>query len=148
MVVRDFEPNELVEICDICALLQGEAARRIPLPASPELLDQLQRNHAAHTDALAREDLDLICRLDGEFHHTFFAAAGNSYLTEMIKRLWTETLGVRCYLLGDPVLRAKSHEEHALIFGALSSGDRARLEWLVVDHIWTSFNAYRRANVG
>ena len=66
----------------------------------------------------------------------------------MIGRLWTETLGVRWYALGDPILRAKSHEEHGLILGALASGDRARLEWVVVDHIWTSFNAYRRANAG
>lgn len=148
VVVRDFAPKELEEICDLCALLQGEAARRIPLPASPELLDQLQRIHAAGAKALAREDLELVTKLDDDFHHQFFAAAGNVYLAKMIGRLWTETLGVRWYALGDPILRAKSHEEHGLILGALASGDRARLEWVVVDHIWTSFNAYRRANAG
>ena len=118
----------------------------MPLPAPAELLDRLQQIHAEHANAIAREDLDLVCAHVDDFHHTFFAAVGNRYLAQMIEQLWTETLGVRSYAIGDPLLRARSYEEHGLILDALAAGDRARLEWLVVDHIWSAFNAYKRAN--
>jgi DNA-binding GntR family transcriptional regulator len=146
VIVRDFAPEELEEIYSVRALLQGEAARRMPLPAPAELLDRLQQIHAEHANAIAREDLDLVCAHVDDFHHTFFAAVGNRYLAQMIEQLWTETLGVRSYAIGDPLLRARSYEEHGLILDALAAGDRARLEWLVVDHIWSAFNAYKRAN--
>ena len=42
--------------------------------------------------------------LNNEFHQTMFSACNNSYLAGMIQRVWVETLGIRCYAIGDPVL--------------------------------------------
>lgn len=147
-VVRDFSVEEVEEIYEMRALLQAEAARRIPLPAPRALLDRLHAIHAGHAAAIARQDLGPVCTINNEFHRTFFAAAGNRILAQMIERLWTESLAIRCYAIGDPMLLARSHQEHGQILDALACGDRARLIRHVVEHIWPALEAYKRAHGG
>lgn len=147
-VVRDFSVDEVEEIYDMRALLQAEAARRIPLPAPRQLLERLRAIHAEHAVAMARQDLGLVCTINNEFHRTFFAAAGNRILAKMIDRLWTESLAIRCYAIGDPVLLERSHQEHEWMIDALADGDRVRLVGHVVDHIWPALDAYKRAHGG
>lgn len=147
-VVRDFSVEEVEEIYEMRALLQAEAARRVPLPASRLLLERLHAIHAEHAAAIARQDLGLVCTVNNEFHRTFFAAAGNRMLAQMIERLWTESLAIRCYAIGDPALLVRSHQEHGQIIDALMGGDRARLVQHVVDHIWPALESYKRAHGG
>lgn len=146
--VRDFSVEEVEEIYDMRALLQAEAARRIPLPVPQSLLDRLYEIHAAYADAIRRQDLGLVSAVNDEFHRTVFAAAGNRYLAQMIERLWTETLGIHCYAIGDPTQVARSHAEHGLIIDALARGDRDELVRLVVAHMWLPLNIYKRAHGG
>lgn len=147
-IVRDFSVQEIEELYDMRVLLQGEAARRMPLPPQRELLDRLYKIHAEHARAIAQQDLELVCTINDEFHHTFFAAVGNRYLAQMIDRLWTETLGIHCYAIGDSTLLARSHEEHGLILSALAASDRARLQSQVVDHIFSPLNRYKQVHGG
>lgn len=147
-VVRDFSVDEVEDIYDMRALLQGEAARRIPLPVPRALLDRLEAIHAEHARAVERQDLGLVCTINNEFHCTFFAACGSRYLAQTIERLWTETLAIRCYAIGDPLLLARSQQEHGQIIEALACGDRARLVRHVIDHIWPALDAYKRAHGG
>jgi len=147
-IVRDFSVEEVEQMYEMRAILQAEAARRIPLPASSELIERLEDIHRRHGEATDNQELQLTCRINNEFHHTIFAACGNRYLAQMIERLWTETLGIRCYAIGDPVLVARSHEEHGAILDALREGDREKLVRLVVDHIWAPLEAYKRAHGG
>jgi DNA-binding GntR family transcriptional regulator len=144
VIVRDFNPEELSEIYDMRALLQGEAARRIPLPGAPDLVERLHRIHSEYLAAAGRGDAPRLCALDEEFHRTLFAAAANRYLSQMIEGLWTETLSVRGQAINDPAFRAQFGETQGLIIEALRSGDRARLEWLLVDSVWGPYNAYRK----
>lgn len=147
-VVRDFSVEEVEEMYEMRALLQAEAARRIPLPAPSLLLEQLRAIHTEHAAAIARQDLGLVCSINNDFHRTVFAAAGNRFLVQMIERLWTESLGIRCYAMGDPALLERSHKVHGQIIAALAVGDRASLVQLVVDHIWPALEAYKRAHGG
>lgn len=147
-VVRDFSVQEVEEIYEMRALLQAEAARRIPLPAAPELMARLEALHAQHAEAMERQELQRVCKLNNEFHRTIFEASGNRYLATTIERIWVETLGIRCYAIGDPVLLARSQAEHSEMLEALRLGQRERLVKLVVDHIWPALEAYKRAHGG
>ena len=147
-IVRDFSVEEVEQIYEMRAILQAEAARRIPLPADKALLSRLEAIHEAHGKAIEKQELQRVCKINNEFHHTIFAASGNRYLAQMIERVWTETLGIRCYAIGDQQMVARSHDEHGEMLDALRAGNRERLVRLVVDHIWPALEAYKRAHGG
>lgn len=147
-IVRDFSVGEVEELYQMRAMLQAEAARRVPLPLPAEILEQLAAIHAAHGAAIERQDLGAVCTLNNDFHRTIFAACGNRYLAQTIEKLWTESLAIRCYAIGDPVLLARSQREHARILAALRKSDRDVLVREVVEHIWPALHAYKRAHGG
>jgi DNA-binding GntR family transcriptional regulator len=148
VIVRDFEPAELDEIFDLRALLQGEAARRMTLPPSAELVARLKRIHSDQEKALETGEIVLVFALSDEFERTFFKAANNRFLTDAIDRLRTETLAIQSYGIADASQRVRSFEDHGRIIAALAASDRALLEMLVVDHVWLPLNAYKRVNAG
>lgn len=147
-IVRDFSPREVEEMYEMRAWLQAEAARRIPLPADQTLIAQLEAIHDQYSEAVDRRDLKRVCTLNNEFHHTMFSACNNTYLAGMIQRVWVETLGIRCYAIGDPVLLVRARAEHRKMLDALKAGERNKLEQLCVDHIWPALQAYKRAHGG
>ncbi len=147
-VVRDFAPEEVDEIYEMRALLQAEAASRIPLPPDPELVEELERIHAAYEFEVAARNLKRVCVLNNAFHHTIFSACDNHCLSGMIQRIWTETLGIRCYAIGDPLLLERSLGEHREMLDALKAGDRQKLVRLCVEHIWPALEAYKAAHGG
>ena len=147
-IVRDFSVDDVEEIYEMRALLQAEAARRIPLPAPRELASRIGAIHVAHGRAIALQDLGAVCTLNSDFHRAVFAACGNRYLAQTIDRLWTESLAIRCYAIGDPVLLARSQREHARIIAALRGHDRECLVREVTDHIWPALEEYKRAHGG
>ncbi len=147
-IVRDFSVREVEEIYEMRAVLQAEAARRIPLPVSKDLIEKLEAVHQEHGAAIEAQQPQRVCSINNTFHRLMFAASGNRYLAEQIERMWIETLGIRCYAIGDPQMVARSHEEHGAMLDALRAGDRERLVHLVVEHIWPALEAYKRAHGG
>ncbi len=147
-IVRDFTVEEVEHLYEMRAMLQTEAAKRIPLPLNSEILAKLENIHSNYRAAIETNNLKQVCTINNEFHRVVFQAANNKPLADMIQQLWTETLAIRCYAIGDPVLLARSCEEHSAIIEALRSGNRAELTRLSVDHIWPAFEAYKRAHGG
>ena len=147
-VVRDFSVREVEEIYDMRSILQAEAVRRIPMPVSAEVLAAVEAVHARYCDAVDRRDLKEVCTINNEFHRTIFAACNSKYLADIIDRMWTETLAIRCYAIGDPLLLQRSRSEHTKIVQALKSGDRETLVRVPVEHIYPAFEAYKRAHGG
>lgn len=147
-IVRDFSVREVEEIYDMRAFLQAEAVRRIKLPAAPGLLAALEEVHARYRKAIGQRSLQKVCTLNNEFHRTIFAACNNRYLATIIERMWTETLAIRCYAIGDPLLLQRSEREHTEMIQALRDGDREALVRLTVNHIYPALEAYKRAHGG
>ncbi len=48
---------------------------------------------------------------------------GNNILVSLIDRVWTESLGIRCYGIGDPNLLAIARKEHGQMIDLLRDGD-------------------------
>lgn len=148
VTVRDFSVEEVEQIYETRAMLQAEAARRIPMPAGPDLIADLQAIHQEYGDAYERGDLQRICTLNNRFHRRIWAACGNACLAGLIDRIWVETLGIRCYGIGDPVLLKLAREEHGQMIEMLRSGDRDGFIKLSTDHMQPALEAYKRAHGG
>lgn len=147
-IVRDFTVEEVEQLYEMRGLLQSEAAKRIPLPLCPEILARLEEIHRNYCAAIEQNNLQRVCTINNEFHRLVNSASNNKPLEDMIQKLWTETLAIRCYAIGDPVLLARSRAEHEEILNALRTGNRRELLRLSVDHIWPAFEAYKRAHGG
>ncbi len=147
-MVRDFSVEEVDEIYEMRALLQREAVLRIPWPIDRALLRELQDIHCSYSRCVEAGDLRQVCILNNKFHFTMFEAANNRCLTEMIQRIWTETLGIRCYSIGDPIWLGRARDEHAAMIAQLATGSREGLLRLVDAHIWPALELYKRAHGG
>lgn len=145
-VVRDYTAREIEEIYEMRALLQAEAARRMPMPAPPELMKELRSLHDAYCEAADKGDLPSVCTMNSLFHRRIWASCGNGYLTYLLERMWTETLGIRCYGIADPQLLWRARQEHAEMIAMLETGDREGFIQLNVDHIWPALEAYKRSH--
>jgi DNA-binding GntR family transcriptional regulator len=148
VAVRDFSVEEVEHIYEVRGLLQGEAARRIPMPAGNSLLSDLEAIHEQYCKAHDAGDLQAVCTLNNIFHQTIWAACGNACLARLLDQLWTETLGIRCYGIGDPQLLALARAEHAEMIEYLRKGDRDRFVALTTEHMLPSLEAYKRAHGG
>ncbi|HWA42434.1 MAG TPA: GntR family transcriptional regulator [Hypericibacter adhaerens] len=148
VIVCDFSVEEIEEIYEMRALLQGEAARRIPLPAPRSLVSQLEAIHAKYSENVDKMELKAACTLNNVFHETMFGACNNRYLTETIQRFWIRTTAIRCYAIGDPELLQQSRREHRAMIDAIKEGNREELVKQCVDHIYPALEAYKRAHGG
>lgn len=140
--VRYFPPAEVEHIYEVRELLQAHAARRIPLPAPPSLIDRLSAIHERHGEAVEGGELAAIYRLNNDFHNTLFEACGNPHLVEAIAHYAWLAHAVRSYRIADSALVRQARDEHGLMIEAMRRGDREALVRLCVDHIKPSKNAY------
>jgi DNA-binding GntR family transcriptional regulator len=146
VIVRDFSLQQVEQIYEVRMILQREAASRVPMPARPDDLAQIEAIHAEYCRELDANNLLQVNVLNDAFHRRIWAMCPNQYLAETIEKLWVETTGIRWYGVGDPHLLAHSREHHAAMIEQLRSGDRAGFVALAVDHILPPLDAFRRAH--
>ncbi|MGI9424957.1 MAG: GntR family transcriptional regulator [Hyphomicrobiaceae bacterium] len=144
-LVRDFSLDELEQIYEMRDLLQERAVERMPLPGSPELVDQLRRIQTDHQAAVEAWDLPAIYRLNNDFHEALFGACGNKHLADAIEHYTWLAHAVRSYRMINRELLADAPKEHAQMVDALEAGDKEQLKQLCQDHILPSKDAYRSA---
>jgi DNA-binding GntR family transcriptional regulator len=142
--VRSFSPAEVEEITEVREMLHAEAARRIPMPPSADLLATLAAIEAAHSAAVDRGDLSAIHAENDRFHETLFAACGNRYLAAAIRDHARLSLAFRCHAMADPTLARQARDEHRAMLDALRSGDRKGFVRLCIGHTSFAKRAYRR----
>lgn len=148
VTVRDFSAREVKEKYDLRVLLQTEAARRIPLPADDTLIAELEAIHRSYCLAHDSGQLQRVYSLNNQFHKAIWAASGNESLTNLIERIWTETIGIRSYGIGDTSLLKIARAEHQEMINLLKQGDREKFIQLTLDHMQPSLEAYKRAQGG
>lgn len=146
VVVRDFSLDELEELYELRALLQREAALRIPVPPEPALLKTLRKLNADYLKASNQGDKEEASRLNTTFHDTLFAACRNRFLTQAITHAWMQTTPIHWYALGDQEHLRRSHADHEAMIDALEQGKREELAELCRKHIYPALEAYRRVH--
>lgn len=133
--VRSLTANEVRQIYEVRELLQRQAALRIPLPAAPEVIRELERLHEAYGRYLRGRDFRGVHDVNDAFHLTMFAATGNAYLVDSIKHYMWLSLPVRAKLTEDYDHALRSEHEHYMLIQLLKGTDSWALAQLSVDHL-------------
>jgi DNA-binding GntR family transcriptional regulator len=145
-VVRDYTSREIEELYEMRAHLMKEACKRMPMPPRPELMREIEAIYDSYCNASDRGDLPAACSLNSAFHRKIWTACDNSCLSGLLDRVWSETLGIRCYGIANPRLHQQARREHAEMIAMLQAGDREGFTQLSLAHMQPALEAYKQAH--
>lgn len=134
-VVREHTKEEIVEIYEVRAALEGMAAR---LTAQKEGASAYKKIEAigAHKDSLiASNDRKLIVDLNDEFHAAIFAASGNSRLDRINRSNSQHFFNYRIAELYTKEETKISIKGHALILRAIKNHDADQADVAAQEHV-------------
>jgi DNA-binding GntR family transcriptional regulator len=133
--VCSYSADEVRQIYEVREMLTRQAALRIALPASPELIDRLkaiQTDYVRHAEA---GNLTGIHETNDAFHIALFSACGNPYLVRALRDYMGLTLPMRARNLADREGLALSRRQHDIMIELLAGTDAWALAQLCVDHM-------------
>lgn len=141
-MVASFGVEEVWDIYDLRAVLEGYAARRAAdrikgaeLGRMRELTVEMEglsdRGFAQH-----EEEIRLLVTLNNEFHGIIVEASRNRRLRRLIRRTVEVPLVFKSFFWYTPHERVISNHYHRQILGALEAGDGERAEIVMREHIY------------
>jgi DNA-binding GntR family transcriptional regulator len=134
-VVREHTAEEIVEIYEIRAALEGYAARLAASRASDTDVARIADLHRREAGGLVRSPRDHLVEVNDAFHEAIMVAAGNRRLADQIRRnrefYFNYRIGV-LYTDAEATASVVGHEE---IVAALLSRDEASAEDAARRHV-------------
>lgn len=85
-VVREHSAQEIQDIYEVRAALEGYAARLAAERASAEMMNEIVRVHESYVEALDSATRGHLIEHNDEFHNAVIRASGNKRLAEQIQR--------------------------------------------------------------
>lgn len=141
-MVCSFSVEEVWDIYDLRAVLEGHAARRAAGRINEREMFRL-RELAEEMEDLTRrrfedreEEIRLLVALNNEFHGTIVTASKNKRLERMIRRTIELPLVFKAFFWYTPQERLVSNHYHRQILGALEAGDGERAEIVMREHVY------------
>lgn len=135
-MVRVHTPEDLEDLYQLRALLEGYAARRAAMRITPEQLEEL-RASCDRFDALGPDDdLRELVRENMVFHSAILDFAGSSRLSAMVRRVIELPLVYKSYIWYSPDQKRISAHYHRQIVTALSGRDAERAELIMKEHVY------------
>ena len=144
-VVRELTAEEVVEIYEVREILEVAAALRTPLPAPKAVIETLKKIQDAHSEAIAKNDIRQVFRLNIQFHHAQFSACDNRKLVQSIMDYAKEAHLIRAIKYAEPGHLQKVERDHRRIIKAMEGKNRDALVEIVRNHLPDSRDAYLRA---
>jgi DNA-binding GntR family transcriptional regulator len=144
-MVRAYREDEIQQLYVLRNLLEGHAARLIPMPLGGADLEDLKKVQAVHDAAVADGDLGLVFHANVSFHELLFSKTGNSYLADAIRQFALRTHGIRFYCLTYPGYLEQARREHWEMIEAIERRDRESLVRLCHQHLLASRQCYEKA---
>ena len=144
-MVRAYRGDEIQQLYVLRNLLEGHAARLIPMPLGEADIEDLKKVQAIHDAAVARGDLGLVFHANVNFHELLFSKTGNSYLADAIRQFALRTHGIRFYCLTYPGYLLQARREHWEMIAAIEHCDRKSLVRLCHQHLLASRQCYEKA---
>jgi len=132
--VRDFDREDVKQICDMRDWLHERAARAIRFPVDADWLEGLEQLQREHDAAVASSQPMAVHRTNSAFHAALFAGCENHYLAKTINEYAQLSLAYRCHLMTRSDLAHQAAAEHWQMIEALSHGDADKLAEVCVNH--------------
>lgn len=135
--VRDYTAAEIEQLYDVRRVLHREAAMRIRLPGSRELVSTLKRINDEYRRCCRAGELYEAAGLNEQFHQTLNAACGNVFLADMIQQFWLRTASIhsRSYAVRNMARIYETIEEHDAMVKTIASGTNEQLATLSIEHM-------------
>ena len=117
------------------AMLEGRCASEAVSRASPEDIGTLREIHERLEQSAREGKIDAFFEANQEFHKRIQELSGNRWLLSVIQDLRKVLKLSRLHSLSLEGRLQQSLDEHRLIMAALDSGDAAKAEKLMHDHL-------------
>jgi DNA-binding GntR family transcriptional regulator len=132
--VRPRTPEEILEIYEVRALLEGATARSAANRRTDLDLVKLRSAHGAMVKYKAKIDKDM-ADLNRQFHQTIWVASHNSTLSDLLERLESRLLRYSATTLGQPGRWRAALDEHEQLIQAIDARDGATAEDIATRHM-------------
>jgi len=135
-MVRVHTPDDLDDLYQLRALLEGYAARRAATRISNEQVEELQAS-CERFEALDPDDeLRELVRENMLFHSAILDLAGSRRLASMVRRVIELPLVYKSYIWYSPDQKRISAHYHRQIVTALAVRDAERAELIMKEHVF------------
>jgi DNA-binding GntR family transcriptional regulator len=133
--VTEVDPNEIRQIFQVIALLEGEACKTVALRATDSELDSLDAIHMKLEKAAADRDVDRFFEVNQEFHDKIQEISGNRWMRKVITDLRQVLKLQRRNSLTKFGRVEQSLQEHRRILSALLARDGELAQKLILAHL-------------
>ena len=134
-VVREHTKEEIVEIYEVRAALEGMAARLAAQKTGTSAYREIEAIGAHRDSLITSNDRKLIVDLNDEFHAAIFAACGNSRLDRINRSNSQHFFNYRISELYTREETKMSIKGHALILKAIKNHDADQADSAAQEHV-------------
>jgi DNA-binding GntR family transcriptional regulator len=134
--VRSYSVEDLTDLYQLRALLEGYAARRAATRMSDEAVGTLRESCERFEGLLGDENMGMLVKENLFFHQTIHEGSGSSRLVTMVRQVIDLPLVYRSYIWYSREQQQISSHYHAQITRALESRDSERAELVMKEHIF------------
>ena len=133
--VNPLSEEDVAQICEIRALIEGLAVRWAREKAYKKLVRELSRNIAAAEKEVKNGNIKRFVALDAQFHEIIAKLSGSERLLELSQTLRRHMLRyrVQSIFLKDPAVRAING--HKGILEAIQAGDKQKMNEAMSCHL-------------
>lgn len=144
-VARAFDPDDLLNLYDLRAVLETAAFERMCRRADDAELAALARFWAGVQHVYAAHDADAILAADEQFHLMIARASGNTEIVELLETINARLRFVRRVLIAHARHDADLVQSHEQLVAAALKRDTATGLALMKSHIALTFDVAREA---
>ncbi len=134
-VVSGYSPEDVREVFEMRALLEGASARRVADSADPGVIGKLQENVSASQDAFEAGDLGTVVECFDAFDDMLFTQMANRRLRSLLENLQLHLRRIGKLSTEIPGRLESSIEQHREVVEALVASDPDAAEKLMRTHI-------------
>lgn len=134
--VRTYTPDEIEEMYDLRALLEGHAAHRAALRITRNGIRRLHESNRRFSRLRAADDLTELISENLAFHREVLDAAGSPRLSELVRKAIELPLVYRSYVWYSPEQKLISEHYHQQLTHALEDHDAERAELIMKEHVF------------
>ena len=133
--VRSYELDDLRDMYDLRAVLEGHAAHRATSRLLPAQIEELRTSCGRFETLAAEDELRAVVAENLFFHETIHDAAASSLLSEMVRQTIALPLVYRSFVWYSPEQFGASLHYHRQLVGAFERGEPERAEGIMKQHV-------------
>jgi DNA-binding GntR family transcriptional regulator len=133
--VRSYEAEDLDDLYQLRAVLEGFAARRAALRISEDGIERLRESCERFVVLRDGDDIADLVEENLFFHTTILEAAGSERLAQMVRKVIEVPLVYRSYFWYSPEQKLISEHYHRQLTSAFTARDAERAELVMKEHV-------------